>query len=70
MTGPFPHTKPLSVARESMHMARDSGCKVFETVAMVSMVAMALAALTHAGHILLRDLNQREREQRGHGRGR
>lgn len=72
MHGLSPPPNALTVAKESMAMSRDSGCRAFQTVAMVSMVAMALASLTSAGHVLLRDLNRKyeaERDQ-GHGRGR
>ncbi len=72
MNGMSPHPSALAIAKESMAMSKDSGCRVFQTVAMVSMVAMALASLTSAGHVLLRDLSRKyesERDQ-GHGRGR
>lgn len=51
-------------------MSRDSGCRAFQTVAMVSMVAMALASLTSAGHALLRDLNRKYESEKDQGRGR
>jgi len=70
MSGMSPHPSALTIAKESMAMSRDSGCRVFQTVAMVSMVAMALASLTSAGHVLLRDLNKRYESERDQGRGR
>ena len=70
MNGMAPHPSALTIAKESMAMSKESGSQVFQTVAMVSMVAMALASLTSAGHVLLRDLNRKYESERGQGHGR
>jgi len=70
MYGMTPHTSPLTIARESISMSKETGSQVFQTVAMVSMVAMALASLTSAGHVLLRDLNRKYDAEKGTGRSR
>jgi hypothetical protein len=70
MYGMTPHTDPLTIAKESMAMSKETGSQVFQTVAMVSMVAMALASLTSAGHVLLRDLNRKYDAEKGSVRGR
>jgi hypothetical protein len=70
MYGTNSHTDPLTIAKESMAMSRETGSQVFQTVALVSMVAMALASLTSAGHVLLRDLNRKYEAEKGSGRGR
>lgn len=51
---------PLNVARQAQDMANESGCKAFQTVAMVSMGAMALAAVTQAMHTIFRELRGRQ----------
>lgn len=67
-----PHPNALTIAKESMAMSKESGSHVFQTVAMISMVAMALASLTSSGHMLLRDLNKKYEgdKDKGQGRGR
>lgn len=70
MYGTNSHTDPLTIAKESMAMSRETGSQVFQTVALVSMVAMALASLTSAGHVLLRDLNRKYDAEKSSGRSR
>ncbi len=70
MTVMTPHTNPLVIAKESMAMSRESGSQVFQTVAMVTMGAMALAAVMQAGHVLLHDLNRKYDAERSGDRSR
>ncbi len=72
MTSMMPQNNPLTIAREAQQMARQAGgCdgQVFQKVAMVSMIAMALASLSQVGLSLLRELDKKERN-REEGRSR
>jgi phytoene/squalene synthetase len=60
-----PPNSPLTIAKESMQMSKESGDRTFRIVALVMMAATGVATLLQAGHILWRDL----RDERGHRRG-
>ena len=60
-----PPNNPLSIARESMHMGKESGDRTFKLVALVMMASAGMATLLHAAHMVWRDL----RDDVGHKRG-
>jgi hypothetical protein len=64
----MPPNNPLSIAKESMQMSKESGDRTFKIVALVMMAATGLTALLQAGHMLWRDLRNERRHARGNGR--
>lgn len=71
MSGMMPHISPLTIARESNAMAKESGNAAFQKAAMVMMGVMAAASVAQILHLLLNDLNRHDREHgHSHGRGR
>ena len=72
MPGMMPHMSPLTLARESNAMAKESGNAVFQKSAMVMMGVMAAASVGQILHLLLQDLNRHARDRElesGHGHG-
>lgn len=62
MPGMMPHMSPLSIARESNAMAKETGSPAFQNVAMVLMGMTAAAALLQATHLVLRDIKQTDKQ--------
>jgi hypothetical protein len=63
-----PPQNPLTIARESMQMSKDSGDRTFRLVALAMMVGTGLGALLQAGHMLWRDLREERRYRRANER--
>jgi hypothetical protein len=63
-----PPQNPLTIARESMQMSKDSGDRTFRLVALAMMVGTGLGALLQAGHMLWRDLREERRFRRANER--
>jgi hypothetical protein len=61
---PMPPHNPLTIAKESMQMGKESGDRTFRLVALVMMAATGLGVLLQAGHMVWRDCfgSRRERE--------
>ena len=59
-----PPNNPLTIAKESMQMGKESGDKTFRLVALVMMAATGLGVLLQAGHTIWRDMcgSRRDRE--------
>ena len=57
---------PLSVAKESMAMSRESGDRTFKIMALIMMGGTGIAALLHAMHLVYRDMCPK-REAREYG---
>lgn len=57
---------PLSVAKESMAMSRESGDRTFRVMALIMMAGTGIAALLHAMHLIYRDMCPK-REAREYG---
>jgi hypothetical protein len=63
-----PPQNPLTIARESLQMSKDSGDRTFRLVALAMMVGTGLGALLQAGHMLWRDLREERRYRRANER--
>ena len=64
----FPHTNPLSMAREAQQMAKGATgreAEVFQKVALISMCTVAVASGMQVLLHLWRELN---RQEKGHSR--
>ena len=59
-----PPNSPLSIAKESMTMGKESGEKTFKLLALVMMASAGLTTLLHAAHMVWRDMvdTRRDRE--------
>ncbi len=59
-----PPSSPLSIAKESMTMGKESGEKTFKLLALVMMASAGLTTLLHAAHMVWRDMvdTRRDRE--------
>src|SRR5271157_3759521 len=65
MNGLPPQNNPVSIARESMTMGKESGDRTFKLLALVMMASAGVATLLNAAHIIWRDTfgSRRCREQ-------
>ncbi len=70
MTGVPHHASPLTIARESMALSRDSNSPVFQTVTLILLGTSALASVSHTAMLLCRELNKKDNANKEHGRGR
>ena len=70
----LPPNNPLTIAKESMQMGKESGDRTFRLVALVMMAATGLGVLLQAGQTILRDCFSGRRDASAgegtHGRSR
>ena len=64
----MPPNNPLTIAKESMQMSKDSGDRTFRLVALVMMAATGLGVLAQAAHMLWRDMRDERRYRRANAR--
>ena len=58
-----PPNSPLSIAKESMTMGKESGEKTFKLLALVMMASAGLTTLLHAAHMVWRDMADTRRDR-------
>jgi len=68
MNGVPPQNNPLSIAKESMTMGKESGDKTFKLLALVMIASAGMATLFHAVHMVWRDMRGGGERSRGNGR--